>query len=69
MGLSHNYYRHKLKFSIDKVDIMVIQAVGLLDDLDKELNILGFIFWHSEKKIFNKKFFSKMQKKIKSSYI
>ena len=38
MGLSHNYYRHKLKFSIDKVDIMVIQAVGLLDDLDKELN-------------------------------
>ena len=38
VGLSHNYYRHKLKFSIDKVDIMVIQAVGLLDDLDKELN-------------------------------
>ena len=38
VGLSHNYYRHKLKFSIDKVDVMVIQAVGLLDDLDKELN-------------------------------
>jgi len=38
VGLSHNFYRHKLKFSIDKVDVMVIQAVGLLDDLDKELN-------------------------------
>ena len=38
VSLSHNFYRHKLKFSIDKVDIMVIQAVGLLDDLDKELN-------------------------------
>ena len=38
VGLSHNFYRHKLKFSIDKVDVMVIQAVGLLDDLDKDLN-------------------------------
>lgn len=27
-----------MKFSVDKVDVMVIQAVGLLDDLDKELN-------------------------------
>ena len=38
VGLSHNFYRYKLKFSVDKVDVMVIQAVGLLDDLDKELN-------------------------------
>jgi len=28
-----------LKFSADKIDVMVIQAIGLLDDLDKELNI------------------------------
>lgn len=41
VGLSHNYYRYKLKFSVDKVDIMVIQAVGLIDDLDKELNNLA----------------------------
>lgn len=40
VGLSHNFYRHKLKFSVDKVDIMVIQAVGLIDDIDKELNNL-----------------------------
>lgn len=31
--------RYKLKFSADKVDIMVVQAIGLLDDLDKEINI------------------------------
>lgn len=30
--------RFSLKFSSDKVDIMVIQAIGLLDDLDKDLN-------------------------------
>lgn len=41
VGLSHNYYRYKLKFSTDKVDIMVIQAVGLIDDMDKELNNLA----------------------------
>lgn len=31
--------RFKLKFSPDKVDTMVVQAVALLDDLDKEINI------------------------------
>ncbi|CAG8746779.1 1996_t:CDS:2, partial [Cetraspora pellucida] len=38
LGLSHSLSRHKLKFSPDKVDTMIIQAIGLLDDLDKELN-------------------------------
>jgi len=38
LGLSHGLNRFKLKFSPDKVDTMIIQAVGLLDDLDKELN-------------------------------
>lgn len=38
LGLSHSLSRYKLKFSPDKVDTMVIQAVGLLDDLDKEVN-------------------------------
>lgn len=38
LGLSHTMNRFKLKFSPEKVDIMIIQAVGLLDDLDKELN-------------------------------
>lgn len=39
LGLSHSMSRHKLKFSADKVDSMIIQAVKLLDDLDKELNV------------------------------
>jgi nucleolar protein 58 len=38
LGLSHSLSRHKLKFSPDKVDIMIVQAISLLDDLDKELN-------------------------------
>lgn len=30
--------RYKLKFSPDKVDTMIVQAISLLDDVDKELN-------------------------------
>lgn len=39
LGLSHSMSRHKLKFSANKVDSMIIQAVKLLDDMDKELNV------------------------------
>jgi nucleolar protein 58 len=39
LGLSHSLSRYKLKFSADKVDIMIVQAIGLLDDLDKEINM------------------------------
>lgn len=38
LGLAHSIGRHKLKFSADKVDTMIIQAIALLDDLDKEIN-------------------------------
>ncbi|AQK98545.1 putative nucleolar protein 5-1, partial [Zea mays] len=43
LGLSHSLSRYKLKFSPEKaclisVDTMIIQAIGLLDDLDKDLN-------------------------------
>mmetsp|Transcript_7474 Transcript_7474/g.10490 ORF Transcript_7474/g.10490 Transcript_7474/m.10490 type:complete len:512 (+) Transcript_7474:67-1602(+) len=38
LGLSHSLGRYKLKFTPDKVDTMVVQAIGLLDDLDKEIN-------------------------------
>ena len=44
IGLAHSLSRFKLKFSPDKVDIMIIQAIGLLDDLDKELN--NFVTHH-----------------------
>jgi len=51
LGLSHSLSRYKLKFSADKVDTMVIQAVGLLDELDKEINtyamrIKEWYGWH-----------------------
>ena len=39
LGLAHSLGRHKIKFSPDKVDTMIVQAISLLDELDKELNI------------------------------
>ncbi|VWU51446.1 nucleolar protein 5, putative [Hepatocystis sp. ex Piliocolobus tephrosceles] len=41
LSLSHSLNRFKLKFNADKVDIMIIQAVGLLEDLDKEINVFS----------------------------
>jgi|TARA_B110000285_G_scaffold221134_1_gene273689 nucleolar protein 58 len=38
LGLAHSVSRYKLSFTSEKVDTMVIQAVNLLEDLDKELN-------------------------------
>jgi len=38
LSLAHGLSRYKLKFSTDKVDTMIVQAISLLDDLDKEIN-------------------------------
>lgn len=38
LGLSHSLSRYKIQFSPDKVDTMIVQAISLLDELDKELN-------------------------------
>lgn len=38
LGLSHGLSRYKLRFSAEKVDTMIIQAVSLLDDLNSEVN-------------------------------
>ena len=38
LGLAHSLCRHTLKFSVDKIDTMIVQAVSLLDDINKELN-------------------------------
>ena len=38
LGLAHSMCRYRLKFSVDKIDTMIVQAVNLLDDIDKELN-------------------------------
>ncbi|KAH7130182.1 hypothetical protein B0J11DRAFT_245908 [Dendryphion nanum] len=38
LGLSHSLSRHKLKFSADKVDTLIIQSISSIDVLDKQLN-------------------------------
>lgn len=73
VSLAHSLSRFKLKFSPEKVDVMVIQAVGLLDDLDKELNNLamklkewyGFHFPELLKLVTDNVVFAKLVKKIK----
>ncbi|VDK41845.1 unnamed protein product [Anisakis simplex] len=38
LALAHSLGRYKVKFDPDKIDTMIVQAVSLLDDIDKELN-------------------------------
>lgn len=38
LALSHSLARYKVKFNPEKIDTMIVQAVSLLDDLDKEIN-------------------------------
>ena len=56
LGLAHSISRYKLKFSAEKVDVMIIQAISLLDDLDKELNnyamrLKEWYSWHFPERI------------------
>jgi len=38
LGLGHSYSRSKVKFNVHRVDNMIIQAINLLDTMDKDLN-------------------------------
>lgn len=38
LGLAHSYSRAKVKFNVNKADNMIIQAIALLDTLDKDVN-------------------------------
>ncbi len=38
LGLAHSYSRAKVKFNVNRSDNMIIQAIALLDTLDKDLN-------------------------------
>ncbi|KAJ1966506.1 Nucleolar protein 56 [Dipsacomyces acuminosporus] len=38
LGLGHAYSRAKVKFNVNRSDNMIIQAISLLDQLDKDLN-------------------------------
>ncbi|EGD74033.1 nucleolar protein 5A [Salpingoeca rosetta] len=41
LGLGHSYSRAKVKFNVHRVDNMIIQAIALLDQLDKDINTFG----------------------------
>jgi nucleolar protein 56 len=41
LSLGHSYSRGKVKFDVHRVDNMVIQAIALLDQLDKDINLFG----------------------------
>jgi RNA processing factor Prp31 len=41
LGLGHSYSRSKLKFNVNRVDNMIIQAIFLLDQLDKDVNLFS----------------------------
>jgi nucleolar protein 56 len=38
LGLGHAYSRSKVKFNVNRVDNMIIQAINLVDQLDKDIN-------------------------------
>jgi nucleolar protein 56 len=51
LGLAHSYSRAKVKFNVNRSDNMIIQAICLLDQLDKDLNtmcmrIREWYSWH-----------------------
>ncbi len=64
LGLAHSYSRAKVKFNVNRADNMIIQAICLLDQLDKDLNtmcmrIREWYSWH----------FPEMSKIIKDNYM
>ncbi|KDD75119.1 putative snoRNA binding domain-containing protein, partial [Helicosporidium sp. ATCC 50920] len=51
LGLAHSYSRAKVKFNVNKSDNMIIQAIALLDTLDKDVNtfvmrVREWFGWH-----------------------
>lgn len=41
LGLGHAYSRAKVKFNVNRSDNMIIQAIALLDQLDKDVNLFA----------------------------
>jgi nucleolar protein 56 len=51
LGLGHSYSRSKVKFNPARADNMIIQSIGLLDQLDKDVNTFAmrvreWYSWH-----------------------
>lgn len=41
LGLGHSYSRGKVRFNVNKSDNMIIQAIALIDQLDKDINLFS----------------------------
>ncbi len=64
LGLAHSYSRAKVKFNVNRSDNMIIQAICLLDQMDKDLNtfsmrIKEWYGWH----------FPELSKIVKDNYM
>ncbi|PVU99749.1 hypothetical protein BB560_005459 [Smittium megazygosporum] len=51
LGLGHAYSRAKVKFNVNKSDNMIIQAIAILDQIDKDINTFAmrtreWYSWH-----------------------
>ncbi|OZJ04580.1 hypothetical protein BZG36_02775 [Bifiguratus adelaidae] len=51
LGLGHSYSRAKVKFNVNRSDNMIIQAIALIDQLDKDINTFSmrvreWYSWH-----------------------
>ncbi|KAJ1673806.1 Nucleolar protein 56, partial [Spiromyces aspiralis] len=74
LGLGHAYSRAKVKFNVNRSDNMIIQAISLLDQLDKDLNTFSmrvreWYSWHFPelaKIVSNNVEFAKLAKAIKN---
>ncbi|KRX85592.1 Nucleolar protein 56 [Trichinella sp. T6] len=49
LGLAHSFSRGKVQFNVNRVDNMIIQAVGLIDQLEKDCNkfVMRIREWYS----------------------
>lgn len=49
LGLGHSYSRAKVKFNVNRVDNMIIQAISLVDQMDKDINTFSMRLreWYS----------------------
>lgn len=51
MGLAHSFSRYRVKFNADSIDIMLVQAIALVDDTEKDINqfamrLREWMVWH-----------------------
>ena len=51
LGLGHSYSRAKVKFNVNRVDNMIIQAISIVDQIDKDVNTFSmrvreWYSWH-----------------------